>query len=127
MDYFIIDKILILLATHWVSDFLLQSREVAEKKSSSLKVLFTHVSIYTAGIFFIYGYYALSMGDMNLIRIMPLLAGITFISHFITDYFTSKWTSKLYQKGDVKGFFSVIGFDQFLHQAQLILTLTFLL
>lgn len=120
-------NIIVLLLVHWIADFLFQSREVAEKKSGSLSVLFTHVSIYTAGIFLIYGYYALHIGDMNLIRIMPLLAAISFIGHFITDYFTSKWTTYLYKKGNIKGFFTVIGLDQFLHQAQLIITLTLLL
>jgi hypothetical protein len=57
-----------------------------------------------------------------------VFTSITFICHFITDYLTSRWTSKLYKDSKFYGFpsfFSVIGFDQWLHFAQLILTLDY--
>mgnify|MGYP003453949244 CR=1 FL=1 len=50
--------------------------------------------------------------------------GITFVFHWITDYLTSRWTTKLYKKKDWYGFFTVIGLDQFLHAAQLVITYT---
>ena len=47
---------------------------------------------------------------------------ITFICHTITDYFTSRLNSKLWQKGEVHYFFVAIGGDQILHYIQLFLT-----
>ena len=57
---------------------------------------------------------------------------ITFICHTITDYVTSRITSKLYAKGKFGssipnlGFFTMIGFDQYLHYLQLFLTYWYL-
>lgn len=50
-------------------------------------------------------------------------AGITFITHTITDYFTSKINAYLWANKMEHTFWSSIGFDQFLHHLQLILTL----
>ena len=35
---------------HWFADFVIQSRKVAESKSSSLRSLFTHVGLYTTAL-----------------------------------------------------------------------------
>jgi hypothetical protein len=62
-----------------------------------------------------------------------IFVGITFIIHTLTDYFTSKHTSKQYLLKNFGGpiprkmdFFVAIGFDQVLHHTQLILTYYFL-
>jgi hypothetical protein len=47
---------------------------------------------------------------------------ITFIAHTITDYFTSRLNSKLWQQGKVHNFFISVGFDQVLHYIQLFTT-----
>ena len=53
---------------------------------------------------------------------------ITFISHTITDYFTSRIVSKRFKDGHLGsaipnlGAFTVIGFDQVLHYIQLFTT-----
>jgi hypothetical protein len=54
-------------------------------------------------------------------------AFLTFIFHTLTDYYTSRLTSKLYAAKKVYLFFMVIGFDQFLHFTQLLSTYYFLL
>jgi len=51
---------------------------------------------------------------------------ITFIAHTITDFFTSRINSSLWKMGKVHYFFVSVGFDQFLHFAQLFLTYWFL-
>ena len=47
---------------------------------------------------------------------------ITFLSHTITDYFTSRINKKLWEKGDTHNFFVFVGLDQILHYFQLFLT-----
>jgi hypothetical protein len=84
-----------------------------------------HVSIYTAVtvlgwlIFFFDEF----LVDDKAIIIVTL---ITFITHFITDYFTSKWTSRLWEKKEVHNFFVVIGLDQLIHSITLIFTFYYL-
>lgn len=102
---------------HWIADFLLQSEKMATNKSKDNFWLFAHVVVYSivwlyVGVFF-----------FDPTRVV-LFVMATFVCHFTTDYFTSRWTSKLYTKKKYYGFpsfFGVIGFDQFLHIAQLIL------
>lgn len=115
-------QIILIIFIHWVADFLLQSKSMAIGKSKSNYWLSWHVLIYSLvwfsiGIFFF---------DFKSVAIFTL---VTFIAHFTTDYFTSRWTSRLYRQEKYYGFpsfFSVIGFDQFLHYLQLILTYTYL-
>jgi hypothetical protein len=52
---------------------------------------------------------------------------ITFVSHFATDYFTSRWTKSLWEKKEVHDFFVAVGFDQFMHAAQLFYTYALLI
>jgi len=69
-------------------------------------------------------YYNKVIGEMcTVYKAMP-----DIVAHTITDYFTSKITSRLYAQGKFGstipnlGFFSMIGFDQVLHYGQLLLT-----
>lgn len=110
-------QILIIIFIHWVADFLLQTQKMAMNKSKDNYWLFCHVLIYSATWFFV---------GLFLFAPVPvaLFTGTTFICHFITDYLTSRWTSKLYKQEKFYGFpafFSVIGLDQFFHYAQLII------
>lgn len=112
--------LLLILFIHWVADFVCQSHEMSIKKSKSNWWLSYHVSVYTLVTFLSY---LLLFGHVNMIQV----AGITFITHWITDYFTSRWTSKLYAKGDIHNFFVVVGLDQFIHYATLLLTYKYLI
>lgn len=98
--------ILILVWLHFIADFILQSDKVAKNKSKSNKTLAFHCSIYA----------------MPLLWFGPLFASINGVLHFLTDWITSRWCSKLYYKGERHWFFVVIGFDQALHLTALILT-----
>lgn len=110
-------QILIILFIHWVADFLYQTKDMAVNKSSSNLWLFRHVAVYSSVWFFV----GIAIFDIAQVALFTI---ITFISHFITDYITSRWTKKLYNIGKYYGFpsfFSVIGLDQYLHYLQLIL------
>jgi len=112
-------QILALLFLHWVADFLLQSHQMASNKSSSIYWLTVHVATYSS-VWFLAGIFL-----FPILTVITFTA-ITFACHWTTDYFTSKWTGRLWREQKIHNFFVVIGLDQFLHFTQLILTYTLL-
>jgi hypothetical protein len=83
--------IIILLIAHWIADFVLQSRRDAEAKSHDVIALIRHVSGYSAFMTLI-AFFILSAENAVWFGV------ITFVFHFITDYFTSKATTYTYLK-----------------------------
>lgn len=120
-------NILTIMLFHWLSDFVLQTDKQARNKSKSLLWLLAHVSVYSASMTCLLGLYNVHALD-NWLSIASLLefGAITFAAHFITDFFTSKLNSYLWEKGDVHNFFVSVGFDQLLHYIQLFLTIKLL-
>jgi hypothetical protein len=116
--------ILYILFWHWVADFVAQTHEMAINKSTSNKWLLKHIIAYGNNL--LYGslpllIYAAIIGQNWSVIIVSYVL-INMVLHFITDYFTSRWTSKLWVKKDVHNFFVVIGLDQLIHTFCLILT-----
>lgn len=101
--------VLAVIGTHFVGDFILQSDWMAANKSKRNSVLALHAGIYSACF--------LWLG--------PIYAGLNFVGHFLTDWVTSRWTSRLYKAGKRHWFFVVIGLDQVAHYTALLLTLEF--
>lgn len=130
----------LILVNHFFADFLLQTDRMATGKSKSVKWLSLHVLTYTAGMIPVaYSIYLSGGGGKA-----GFIAGwswliANFILHWITDFFTSKWTGYLYRKSlaDPKAewlfqpyvhwFFCVIGFDQIIHFACLLFTYQYFL
>jgi len=104
---------------HWVADFVLQTHWQATNKSKDNKALTMHVLSYSTIWFLIANVYSIITGNYLVLALFP---PITFVSHWITDYFTSRLNSILWAKGDVHNFFVSVGFDQVLHYLQLFLT-----
>jgi hypothetical protein len=109
-------QLVALLATHWVGDFVLQTNFQASNKNKRLDALSLHVATYTATLF------------VAAVILFGLMSAITFVVvnaalHFVTDYITSRISSKLWAKQDWHRFFVTIGFDQLIHQATLAFTL----
>lgn len=100
-------NIVILVWIHFISDFVLQTDRMAQNKSKSFKWLNIHVAVYTAPFILLFGF------EFGI---------VTFISHLITDFFSSRLASHLYQAGHRHWFFVVIGADQALHMTTLLLT-----
>lgn len=95
-----------IMTLHWIGDFILQSRKMADNKSSSIKWLSIHVLTYTA---------TLLIGMLFFTENFLEFALINGILHWVTDFFTSKESKIAYQSGDIHGFFMIIGFDQLIH------------
>jgi membrane-bound metal-dependent hydrolase YbcI (DUF457 family) len=86
---------------HFVADFIFQSDTVAKGKSTSNQILAWHVSLYAIP-FFWFGW---------------KFAVLNAVLHFITDWFTSRATSWLWQREQRHWFFVTIGFDQAIHMS----------
>lgn len=76
----------ILFVTHFVADFLMQSREMGKKKSSEPVWLFKHLIIqwfmFTLSIWF-FGFFITEMRTLNMILLFPILNTIV---HGIIDW-----------------------------------------
>jgi Protein of unknown function (DUF3307). len=122
MDELIFVFVYILFA-HYVSDFVLQTRWQAENKSKSLEALFMHVITYSFSLFCWLALPVLLWAhDPQMLTFVYVYVGINAVAHFITDFATSRISSYFHRKGKIHAFWGVIGFDQFLHQAVLLLT-----
>lgn len=116
-----------ILIIHWFGDFVMQSDEMGKGKSTSNYFLTTHVLTYAVIWFvccFVYVcvFYSPTLFSFNGVRFLFLFPTITFISHWITDYFTSRLNTKLHKKNDIHNFFVSIGADQVYHYIQLVIT-----
>lgn len=112
------------LAAHFVSDFVLQSDRVATGKSSSNRILTQHVTIYTAGIYILAGFGALQvLPSWAWVAVWTALNGVL---HWLTDWCTSRATSWLWKRERRHDFFVMVGFDQLIHGATLLLTLDYM-
>jgi hypothetical protein len=104
------------LLTHWFADFYLQSHEQAMNKWHSVKALTSHILVYSSI------WYLVLMGAAVDTKLALLFTIITFASHFITDYFTSKVSHFYFDKKDYHNGFCVVGIDQIFHYLQLFYT-----
>lgn len=122
-------EIFSIILIHWFADFVLQTDKQAKGKSKNWDDLLSHTLNYS--LFWIVpmliivfsGYTRLEVGWSQW---MLLFIPITFITHTITDYFTSRLNSKLWSEGKVHNFFVSVGFDQVLHYVQLFTTYYYL-
>lgn len=122
----------ILILIHTIADFLFQTEDMARGKSKNIWKLLKHTTVYTIvfyfGFVFCYAINHQTLSEMDLTLKVFWFFPITFIFHTITDYITSRITSRLFEKKIYYtgipnfGAFSVIGIDQVLHYAQLFLT-----
>ena len=112
--------VIVILFWHWFADFVLQTDEMAKNKSSNNSYLLKHTITYALSWFLLIWIIEIFQN----VQFIPVIefVGITFVAHTITDYITSRINSKLWTKGDTHYFFVSIGFDQFLHFTQLLLT-----
>lgn len=113
--------VLTIAFVHWVADFIKQTDEMAKGKSTSNYWLGKHILAYTLWTLLAWPL----LLSFSLQQLLPWVI-LNGALHFVVDYFTSRASSKLYQKGDIHNFFVVVGFDQFLHLACLLLSFKYL-
>lgn len=122
--------IIVILIIHYIGDWIAQTREQAEKKSSSNWFLATHVLSY--GVFLwtamslIYCCFPSLTGKIHPFCLVNFIY-VNMILHCITDYFTSRINARNWKKENKKMFWNGIGADQLIHQITLILTAWWLL
>jgi len=124
-----------IVVIHFIADFIFQAEEWATNKSKNIVPLVMHTFTYTLVWMIPAGFLFSSPCDLSPIfgrcvdgyKVLTFL-GVTFVAHTITDYFTSKIVSKKFANQEYGspipnfGAFTIIGFDQVLHYAQLFLT-----
>jgi hypothetical protein len=112
-----ISVIIFIMLIHFLADFGLQTHEQSQKKSISDKFLFYHVGVYSIVWFLaLCGY-----PDTTLIGVVNFTM-VSFVSHFVTDWATSRIGKPFWEKQDFHNGFVVVGFDQLLHYIQLLIT-----
>jgi len=107
--------IFLILFSHFVADFVMQSDEIALKKSTSLRALWTHGVDYLIGTGLIF----LLMNAGGFI-VMPVTTMVFLLCmnaawHIVVDGLTSKLTTYYWKKEQRHWFFVTIGADQFIH------------
>jgi hypothetical protein len=93
--------ILLIMAIHFIGDFVLQSHWMALNKSRNNEALWIHCLVYCAFLW--------------IMTLSPVWAFLNLFLHFGVDYITSRINAKLWQKGDVHYFFVGVGADQLIH------------
>lgn len=122
--------VLSILFVHWIADFVVQTDKQAKEKSSNNWQLTRHVGSYTLCFYIAFALFAayqnhfghLSASDLGLDPTICFFFPITFVCHWITDYVTSRINAILWRDKRVHLFFVSVGFDQFIHFAQLLIT-----
>ena len=105
-------QICLLMLVHFIGDFLLQPRKIADIKYKNIYALLLHCFLYTLP-FFVFYYF-------NLCFVIA-----TFCLHFLVDFQSSKLTHKFANEEQWYSFFVTIGFDQLLHILLLLATFRF--
>ena len=108
--------VLLILLSHWIADFVCQTDAMAKGKSTSWRVLATHIAAYVTVLNLIVPTVMFCMlvppATLGHIVLWGYLNGAL---HFCVDAVTSRITSRLYAAGRIHDFFVVIGLDQLIH------------
>lgn len=111
---------LLLIAIHFFADFVCQTTDMAVNKHKSNYYLTIHVLVYTLVTFLAWTFTvfqpAMDFQSINYVH----FAVFIFSTHWITDYITSRISSKYFGKGDYHNGFVVVGIDQVFHYIQLL-------
>ena len=119
----IILAILVILLFHYIGDFLLQTDQMAKKKSTDIRWLGAHTLAYTVALIPAVIILGFMLGKWEQAVAFVLINGFL---HGNVDMITSQINAKLWEKGQIHNFFCMIGFDQLVHSATLLLLFGYL-
>lgn len=112
--------LLLILLSHFLCDFVLQTSEQAERKHKLEWDLFAHVFMYSL----VMSVFMLTiLTPLNVFRFFI----VTGVTHYIIDAFTSNISKSFFDRKDYHNGFVTVGADQVLHYIQLYLTVKYLL
>lgn len=119
--------ILYILFAHWISDFILQFKWMADNKSKQITPLLAHTELYSLsmGIFILILVKSNVFMDCGWVGLFKFITAM-FVTHTIIDFVTSKVTNYLWVNKKVRTFFDTVGLDQWLHYATIFLTINYL-
>lgn len=118
MEITLVIQLVLIFFFHWVADFLCQTQYMAEFKSKSRPVLTLHVVVYTVVFTFL-----MFIGQILELKEVIVFLGLIFLSHWFTDYATSRLTSPQFAAKKYNGWdgaFTIVGFDQWMHLTQIL-------
>ena len=109
---------ILILIVHFLADFALQTHEQATKKSTEMKWLLYHISTYTFVWSIVFFILPIREGVNNFFGwwIFTLLI---FLTHFLTDFITSRIGTPFWKNNDPHNGFVVVGADQVVHYVTL--------
>lgn len=112
--------ILAILVIHFISDFVLQTQEMASKKSLSNGWLLWHIIVYTIPFYIM----LLIFRDFPTTLLFMAFNGTV---HFFVDYVSSRIARYYRERNRMHAFFVTIGADQLIHMLTLILSFVWLI
>lgn len=117
MDHLILFTIIWFWSFHYIFDFICQTRWQAENKYNNIEALSNHVIVYSWGMdfatsLFLYGCGVSLSGSI-------FCGGLSWcyfaLTHFVTDFITSKISHNYFSKKDYHMGFVIVGIDQLIH------------
>lgn len=116
-----------ILFVHWIADFVLQTDSQAKGKSKDMVCLLSHTFTYSTifmlfCLIYVIATTPLTEHHFTSFEFVLKFSLITLVCHTVQDYITSRINARLWEQKKVHDFFVSIGFDQFLHFAQLLIT-----
>jgi len=104
--------ILFILLTHYIADFWVQTHKQSINKSTNLWSLTEHIITYTLSWFPILIF---TLFKINKLEFVLPSALFIFITHWLTDFVTSKAAKLEFENQNVRTGFQIIGLDQMVH------------
>lgn len=119
--------VLWLTFTHWLADWVVQTREQAEAKHRSLKALSAHVVTYTMTLWYLLACAGLLVTGFATLVALTGYVAINGALHWVTDYYTSRLNARLWRSGNQQAFWVALGADGLIHLWTLLLTAAWLI
>lgn len=121
--------LLVILVTHYIADFWVQTHQQSIDKSSKLDALTAHVMSYTMCFLVPILVIEFTGEEYHWVESSIALVAI-FAGHWITDFVTSRIAKKYFSRPNgigVRQGFQVVGIDQMIHYIHLYLVFNWLL